>query len=428
MAKKKIKIKFYIDENMQFYYLNDSGKVLPVNMLEDDEKYIESVVKYGGCDDAAERGEYRVPKKFAYALSEDGKKYLVQKDRLVSVEEIRNETREREKEASEICTIATKLYAAQNRITDMFDPKVVLNGNNDEVNKVPYQVAKAILMKYRLFKHGCEFKVDRNFEKAENTESAYTEELFEELSIAIANANEKSQRERMQKCIDHATSITQQPQTMFVTKNGKQEKIIVQSSFGSSTSDKVGDGASEYVDLQRESNASEVARAEQIAYEKYALGGSAEEFTADRKKFVALIDKCLRDMRNSAVTTERKCAEVLDAEYISDATMDSIVTEKYIDEDLCRRTRSRKLQTTVEEKMKMCKCANTKMTYYNLLNKGVGYFGIRLYRYLILNKDEYSALLRLFGVEVLPEELEFVNKRRAGGVCITENLKNSKKK
>ena len=426
MARKKIKIKFYIDENMQFYYITDSGKVLPVNMLEDDEKYIASIVKYGGCDDAAQRGEYRVPKKFAYALSEDNKMYLVQKDRLVSVEEIKNETQQNEEEASAICTIATKLYAAQNRIADMFDPKVVLNGNND-VNEVPYQVAKAILMKYRLFKHGCEFKAARNIEKIEkieNIEDANDENLF----IAIANAKKEKHSEKMQKCIDRATSITQQPLTMFVTRNGKQEKVIVQSSFGSSVSDKVGDGASEYVDLQRGSNASEIARAEQLAFEKYALSGNVEEFTADRKSFVTLIDKCLRDMRNSAVTTERKCAEVLDAEYMSDATMDRVVTEEYIDEELCRRTRSRKFQSTVEEKMKLCKCVNTKMTYYNLLNKGVGYFGIRLYRYLILNKKEYSTLLRLFGAEVLPEELEFVNKRRAGGICITENIEKSKKK
>lgn len=423
MARKKVKIKYYIDESMQFYYLTDGGKIFPVDMLADDEKYINSIVKYGGCDDAAQRGEHRIPKKFLYAISEDEKIYLVQKDRLVSVEELKKETERLEEQASEICTLSTKLYAAQNHITDMFEPKSVQSGKDEcEVNEIPYQVAKAILLKYRLFKHGCEYKVVVN-EPAEVGSSRLAREF------PIDYAKTKSCEDKMRTCYERATSTTQQPQTMIVKRNGKNEKVIIASTFSTAVSDKVGEGASEYVDLERSSNLeAQKARVDQLAFEQYALGGTVEEYAADRKDIVKLIEKCLLDMRNSSSTTERKCADVLDVEYIADATMDKMIAEEYIDDNLRRVTQTTKVTTSNEEKLKLCKSAGTKQTYYNLLNKGIGYFGIRLYRYLIKDKDKNAALLRLFGSDALPEEMKFVKKKRARGSSVKENLEKSKKK
>ena len=73
-------------------------------------------------------------------------------------------------------------------------------------------------------------------------------------SIALIDAQIDGTLADIQRWYDRATSITSQPKTIIKLKDGKLVKTIVPPSFGSGTSDKVGDSVAEYVDIEMETD------------------------------------------------------------------------------------------------------------------------------------------------------------------------------
>ena len=73
-------------------------------------------------------------------------------------------------------------------------------------------------------------------------------------NIALIDAQIDGTLADIQRWYDRATSITSQPKTIIKLKDGKLVKTIVPPSFGSGTSDKVGDSVAEYVDIEMETD------------------------------------------------------------------------------------------------------------------------------------------------------------------------------
>ena len=118
---KKKNIKYYLDKDLNFYYIDEEGQILPVKSIEKDAEIIKDLIEKGAS--SFEREEVEIPKKFSYGITEDGEMLLFQKNRTVSVDDLKRETQRLKENAEQIQKLAEELHATQEYLDEIFMAK-----------------------------------------------------------------------------------------------------------------------------------------------------------------------------------------------------------------------------------------------------------------------------------------------------------------
>lgn len=258
---------------------------------------------------------------------------------------------------------------------------------------IPYKVAKGFLVLYRSYKYGC------NIRKV--NDNPLTKEVFYQNRNALKRAGETDLEatEDMLATVGLIKRDQRKHEMMFGLPSQQDcyHPVMI----------------SDLTSIYDDAFCGEIQNFGKIS--ENVFRAVSRDRLADASKIVKLIDECILEMQKSSKIIEQKCAEVLKLEYLDFETMDKLVEEVTYDKEGNKILRKVRKSATYDEKSKLC--GRARRTYISQLEKGIQFFGKRLFFKMLEDKEQYGYALRLFAAKELPKELEDANKKKDRGAA-----------